>query len=352
MAFESASNPPTAEPAESKPPEAPAGPSEPEQKPEPAQVPVASIPQVFIPRYGGGKSSLPAPETSAAEADEPVAGLRLPAIQLTVTRLAILAATLFLGFLFTFWFGRSSVGNTPAKPVSTLAPTPLSAAAMKAFEAALAQLRGGKSIEALNAMKALLAAHPTAPSLHYAAAISAMQAGYLVEAEKLANESLRLGLRVSDSLALKAAISAMTSGKPSATQESLLREAIATDPMNSSPFLELATLMRYQGKNDEARHLLESASLRMNPADSRAVLDTTLALLSARPAPADGFTPTGTPSRDFPAALSELKNGNYQNAANILRACRENLSPDLYSYLVNDPELRKFARQPELAGLY
>lgn len=51
-------------------------------------------------------------------------------------------------------------------------------------------------------------------------------------------------------------------------------------------------------------------------------------------------------------ALAELQKGNFSDAAAILRASQKSLSPDLFSYLINDPERRRFSRQPELAGLF
>lgn len=306
--------------------------------------------KIFTPR-GPAPKAFSAEDSAEPDDQEPVVE-RMP---LTPMHYGIFAAALILGFFLTFWYGRS-LGHDEAMRLtkhSDAGPHPkLPPEAVKPFETALTQLREDKPLEALSALRALLADHPYAPSLHYAAALAAMQTGYDVEAGMMADASIRLGFRVSDSLALKAAISALKAGRPSDDQEKLLNEAIAADPMNPNPLLELATLQRYRGKNSEALALLESAALRMTPTDSRAVLDTTLAIMRASSEPAPNGAPTGIPTRDFPAALAELQRGNFNDAAAILRATQKSLSPDLFSYLINDPELRKFSRQPELAGLF
>jgi len=209
-------------------------------------------------------------------------------------------------------------------------------------------------LEALDSLNKMLAVHPDVPSLHYATALAALQAGYPREADRLAGASIEKGFRVSDSYALKAAISAMQSKGPSAEQETLLKKALAADPMNSNPFIELASLLRYQNKKEQAAALLDSASLRMNPTDTMVVMETTKALLAID----EGETllppsqPLGIPSKDFPNAYSEMKRGNFEAAAAILRFNRDRIDADLFYYLINDPALRKFASQKELSEFY
>lgn len=47
-----------------------------------------------------------------------------------------------------------------------------------------------------------------------------------------------------------------------------------------------------------------------------------------------------------------MKRGNFENAAAILRFCRDQTSPDVFRYLVNDPALRKFTSRPELKEFF
>jgi len=222
------------------------------------------------------------------------------------------------------------------------------------LDAALALLRSGDNLEALDALNKMVASHPKAPSLQYAAALAALQAGYPREADRLADASIQNGFRVSDSWALKAAISASKSNASNPEHEALLKKAIAADPMNPAPFIEMASLLRYQGRNDPAAALLTSASYRLNPADAQTVVETTRAILAVDSAkdPAPAAEPLGIPSRDLPNAYSEMKRGNFENAAAILRFCRDQTSPDVFSYLVNDPALRKFKSLPELKEFY
>lgn len=304
------------------------------------------------------KTPRPAPPEPEAPAFAALKEILPREIPFTPLHAVLLSAAILVGLALAFFYGQS-IGRDEAVRLAAQtekpepAPPRFSEQSMEALDAALALLRDGKSAEALDALKEVMAAYPGLPSLQYAASIAALQAGYPVEADKLADASIRQTSRVSDALALKAAISASRSGRPNDLQEELLQQAIAADPMNPSPFLELASLMRYQGKPDVARRLLLSAALRMNPVDSRTVLDTTLALMSQGPSENPGpAAPTGVPEKDFPAALAELRSGNYESAAAILRNTRQSLPPDLFAYLINDPSLRKFADRPELSGLY
>ncbi|MFA7343228.1 MAG: hypothetical protein WC003_02885 [Terrimicrobiaceae bacterium] len=338
--------------------------------------PVMPIPNIFVPKPA---SDLP---EAAVPADEPSRSAVLPAAPLLPERLLeetsiVLKIGLVALFLFAavlaFKFGEhrgrkiarqgikpDPVASALAAPISTPAAVPAPPPAefpedqLPALNAALGHLRDGENLEALDSLNKLAASHPQAPSLQYAAAIAALQAGYPREADRLADASIKNGFRVSDSWALKAAIAAAKSKGASPEQEALLKKAIAADPMNPAPFLELASLLRYQGRNEPAAALLESASFRLNPADAQTVIETTRAILAVDVAgklvpPSE---PLGIPSKDLPNAYSEMKRGNFENAAAILRFCRDQTAPDLFGYLVNDPSLRKFTARQELKEFY
>jgi tetratricopeptide (TPR) repeat protein len=275
------------------------------------------------------------------------------------------AALFVIGVIIAFKSGesrgrklalRENIPAPVAVPAAAPAPPPAEfpEILLPALDSALTLLRNGDNLEALDALNKMVAANPKAPSLQYATAIAALQAGYPREADRLADASIQNGFRVSDSWGLKAAIAAAKAKGVSPQQEALLKKAIAADPMNPAPFIELASLLRYQGKNDPAAALLASASSRLNPADALTVVETTRAILavdSAKdPVPPSG--PLGIPSKDLPNAYSEMKRGNFENAAAILRFCRDQTSPDVFSYLVNDPALRKFTSRPELKEFY
>lgn len=332
-----------------------------------AKAPVAAIPKVDLPDPLPAALNDPPPaveeaSTGSEALPQAVNGyVRLlsrlrkeVALLLAVVIAVVFVAGLFLSFKFGKSAGRNAVLRS-LKPVATaLPPQEFPESALPDLTAALGLLRKGENLDALAALKKILDAHPDAPSIHYALAIANMQSGYPREADRMADASIKHGFRVSDSWALKAAILAMQSKGPSPEQEALLKRAVAADPMNPNPLLELATLHRYRNQPEQARALLDAASLRLNPADARIVIDTTLAILNVDqaaelPGPA---TPTGIPSRDFPNAYAEMKRGNFENAAAILKFCSGLIDPDVFAYLVNDPALRKFASKPELSGFY
>lgn len=332
------------------------------------KAPVASIPKVDVPApsdIGRISRQLPAepaagvPEQqTAAHGAEPLLDRFRKEIALFLA--VVTAIVFFAGLFISFKLGKSAGRDAilrSLKPVAASAVLPTQEfpeSALPDLTASLELLRKGENLEALAALKTLLESHPGAPSIHYAIAIANMQAGYPREADRMADASIKRGFRVSDSWALKAAILAMQSKGPSPEQEALLKRAIAADPMNPSPLLELATLYRYRNQPEQARTLLDAASLRLNPADARMVIDTTLAILNVDQAAElpEALPPSGIPARDFPNAYAEMKRGNFENAAAILKFCSGSIDPDVFAYLINDPAIRKFASKPELSGLY
>jgi tetratricopeptide (TPR) repeat protein len=327
---------------------------------------MTSIPKLSVPRpkFVSDEAAPPAGPGLPAIPPAPVIPLWLQKEAAMGFKIAF-AALFVIGVIVAFKSGesrgrklalRENIPAPAAVPAAVPAPPPAEfpEELLPPLDAALALLRNGDNLDALDALNKLVAANPKAPSLQYATAIAALQAGYPREAERLADSSIQNGFRVSDSWALKAAIAAAKSKGVNPEQQALLRKAIAADPMNPAPFIELASLLRYQGKNDSAVALLASASSRLNPADAQTVVETTRAILAvdatAGDVPPSG--PVGIPSKDLPNAYSEMKRGNFENAAVILRFCRDQTSPDIFSYLVNDPALQKFTSRPELKEFY
>lgn len=320
--------------------------------------------------------SQPVPTTPAAE---PVAST--PALRSIVShprfKLWTIAVLAVIGLLFviagTYRIGLASgriegkrdalvaVKNAAAAkqekvdPVK-LAPTTFPENEEPQLSDALRQLRAGNPVEAWNALKSLIDKYPTAPSLRYAAAMAAMQAEYYNEADKMIESSLTLQDRISDAYALKAAISGIRSRTPNADQENLLRQAIAADPMNPNSFVELASYLRYQNRLDEALALLEAARVRLLPVDSHSVVATTLALVTLQKTPDDQLPQppelTGIPEKDIPTAYIQMRQGNFEAAAATLKSVEKILPPELFAYLIDDPALRRYAKQAELVALY
>jgi len=331
-----------------------------------AKAPVAAIPKVDVPASEPRNPPQAPVDDPAASAPEPP---RQPSngsesllsrhrkealIVFALATSVVFVVGLILSFKFGNSAGRSAALRSTPSGSAVLPPQEFPESAGPQFDAALTLLRKGENLEALAELKKILDSHPDAPSIHYAMAIANMQSGYPREADRMADASIKRGFRVSDSWALKAAILSMQSRGPSPEQEALLKRAIAADPMNPNPHLELATLYRYRNQPEQARTLLDAAALRLNPADARMVIDTTLAILLVDQAAElpEPFPPSGIPSRDFPLAYAEMKRGNFESAAAILKFCSGSIAPDLFAYLVNDPAIRKFASKPELSGFY
>jgi tetratricopeptide (TPR) repeat protein len=230
------------------------------------------------------------------------------------------------------------------------------------LDKALLELRTGRAEKSLVELTLLEKETPAVSSLTYLVALAAMQAGHAETASAKANQSLAKHERVSDSLALKAVLETQSAGRsakfgdPRVRAEAYLRQALVADAANPSPYVELATLLRYQKRDEEAMQMLQAARSRLNPVDSRAVVDVSIALLHLQNLPDNELPDNINPDKDvaslFSAAYVAMRKGNFVRAATLLATARERLSADLYFYLIDDPAIRKFARQPELAKFF
>jgi len=228
------------------------------------------------------------------------------------------------------------------------------------LDAALMELRNGDAQKALDQLIALERNAPEVASLAYLVAVAAMQAGQPEKSVRYADRSIARRERVSDALAIKAVLETQSRGSgfgdPKLRAEAYLQQAIVADAANASPLVELASLLRYRNRNEEALGVLQAARSRLNPVDSHSVVDTSLAILSLQEK-ADADLPNDLdPDKDIPtlysAAYVAMRTGDFGKAAGLLKTARERLPADLYYYLVNDPALRKYVRQKELEGLY
>ena len=59
-----------------------------------------------------------------------------------------------------------------------------------------------------------------------------------------------------------------------------------------------------------------------------------------------------TTPEDFCAAYVAMRLGDFGKAAAILRATESTIPPDLFNYLMNDPVMRRFAKEPRVMGFY
>ncbi|MFM8364935.1 MAG: hypothetical protein ACKOAS_07260 [Verrucomicrobiota bacterium] len=79
-----------------------------------------------------------------------------------------------------------------------------------------------------------------------------------------------------------------------------------------------------------------------------------LAALQSTPNEAlpDYLRPGHSTVEDFAAAYVAMRLGEFGQAAAILRDADKKLPPDQFSFLMNDPALREFAREPRVMGFY
>jgi hypothetical protein len=88
-----------------------------------------------------------------------------------------------LSFYYGRHIGRKAASRDIRAPSRNNSPLPeFPEAALPEFDSALLLLRKGEKSDALKALEHLLKSYPDAPSLHYATAFAAMQAGYPREA--------------------------------------------------------------------------------------------------------------------------------------------------------------------------
>ena len=131
---------------------------------------------------------------------------------------------------------------------------------------------------------------------------------------------------------------------------------MAADISNPRPYIELASLLRFQGRNDEARQLFEAASARLNPVEGQALVETSLSLLNLQQTPNDklpeNLDSDKDPSSLVSAAYLAMRKNDVPVVKALLAKARERLSPALYNYLINDPAIRVFSRNPQMAGLF
>ena len=240
-------------------------------------------------------------------------------------------------------------------------PPPIPPEFQATIESALQAYNKGNAADAVEILSGVYRKNQTIPSTCYLMALTAIQSGNLTLASEKVDESILKGERLSDSLALKAAIEMEKSSKggmgdPKVRAESLLRSAMAADVSNPRPYIELASLLRFQGRNDEARQLFEAAILRLNPVEGQALVETSLSLLNLQQIPNDKLPENWDSDKDqrslISAAYVAMRKNDIPAVKALLAKARDRLSPALYDYLMNDPAMRVFSKNPQMSGLF
>ncbi len=277
------------------------------------------------------------------------------------------AAVLLIAIVITGYVGYrlgQAAGRAAEHAAAVRIPAMVSEVQMAALNRSVQSLRNGNPAEAITILSDLKSQSGHHPSVAYLLALAGLQSGDSQLATTAAQESISLKERVSDSLALLAVVETQKAGDrtqvamvdPRRRAEALLREAIAVDPANPYPHFELATLLRYQGNRQEALQEIEAAKARLNPMDSHLVMDITSRLLRLESLAAADLPPQQTSTNDprelLPAAYAAMKRGDFDQAADLLRKTKPLIDRELFIYLINDPAMRRFAREPKLAEFY
>jgi tetratricopeptide (TPR) repeat protein len=240
-------------------------------------------------------------------------------------------------------------------------PVAIPAEFEKAIDSAFEAYSDGKASESTAQLEMVYRKNQTIPSSCYLLALMAIQSGDLKLALQKVDESIAKGEKLSDSLALKAAIEMEMGGKggmgdPKVRAETLLRSAIAADISNARPYIELASLLRFQGRNEEARKLFQGAALRLNPVEGHSLVNTSLALLDLQQLPDDKLPSNLNPDKDTPSLISAayiaMRKSDIPAVKALLVKARERLSPALYNYLINDPAIRFFSKNPQMSEIF
>ena len=242
------------------------------------------------------------------------------------------------------------------RPALTGEKQPATMPQRAAIDRALADLRSGLPVQALSTLRKVRAENPQIPSLDYLVALASMQAGDHEEARSALDSTLAKGERVSDALALLAALAVEAQdgaidrpfGSLEPAADRLLREAIEADPANPFPYFELATRLRTRGDNSGAKKMLESARMRLQPVDAHTAIEVSLRLLELQEK--DDAELPAIPSQAmgaadlFGAAYLGFRRGRPEEAAEFLRRAAGVLPEDVFAYLAADPAFTPYQR--------
>jgi hypothetical protein len=284
--------------------------------------------------------------------------LKLPFVPLMVVFLIALISLGFWAHGKGVTEGRRLAEKEAQKPFPEI-PVETMARLDKATES----LRSGGAAEALTVLSELEST-TAIPSLSYLVALAALQNGDVDLVEEKAKLSIKKREKISDSLALLAVVESQRGsdktrvkmGNSVRRAEDFLTQAIAADPSNPYPRFELATLLRYDKRREEAAKELKGARSLLNPIDSHSIMDITTRVMEVEQLPQEQVVKmtevSDNPQKLIPGAYAAMRVGDFEQAAQLLRIARDVMTFESFDYLINDPAFRRFAREPQLAEFY
>ena len=102
--------------------------------------------------------------------------------------------------------------------------------------------------------------------------------------------------------------------------------------------------------------MFEAARIRLNPVEGNALVETSLALLDFQQTPNNKLPSNLDPDKDtcslISAAYIAMRKDDIIAVKDLLAKARQRLSFQLYEYLMNDPSIRAFSKNPQMAGLF
>ena len=233
-----------------------------------------------------------------------------------------------------------------------------------ATDAGAAKLKEAKKLienrqpaDALLVLEKLLQENPNLPGARYQAALAAQLAGDSAKASKLANEALDRG---QDSSELRILIGVMAMKEKNYTAaRSAFDKAVELDPASGIALYNLSEALREEGRTQEAIDALDRA-LETEPRKKLLLLKRRLAQMETE----QGFEgmeaevikrqndEQQTYDWHMAAAAVHLKNGNYRQTSEALRAAKAILgSDDVRAILAGDPFFHRLAEDETLAQI-
>jgi hypothetical protein len=260
-------------------------------------------------------------------------------------------------------FGRSAAQTVELEKISVTNDKPTEFQ-LREFETALVNLQNGMFPEAKNALSNLLDQRAPISSLAVIVGNAALLDEDIPLAERCVKLSIERNESVSDALMLQAIIEAKLAtnpqhkamGNPRIRIESLLQQSIAADASNARPFFELATLRRFEKRNEEALELLESASNRLGQSDSIMSVNLAKELVKLEQLPDSELAqsaPTGSDVQSLLcAAYVAARLGDPNKAAELVAQARSVTPLKTFNQLLKDPAFVPWRKEPALEKFF
>jgi tetratricopeptide (TPR) repeat protein len=211
--------------------------------------------------------------------------------------------------------------------------------------------------EASSILEGMLEEKTDLPGLHYQAALAAHMAGRKTEAQSLAARALSRG---EDSAPLQVLLGVLAvEDKKLAEAAKAFERATRLDPADGIALYNLSEVLREDGRPGEAIEVLQQAQ-KLEPTRKILALKMRLAQIEAgvgvEELRSEAATRRGkaNPSEDWlmTAAAIHLKNGDYAQAAEALRAASDQIgASQTGAILSQDHFFRKFAESDQLADV-